>query len=201
MEIGTAPRPSFAARFLGAGLAVWVLACVAGLGGIAWAASTPGRAAATAPRTWPSGSAITRDRRRSTLLFFAHTQCSCTRASLRELERALARADGVFDPHVIFSGPPEDARSLHALARGIPGVVVLDDDGEPKRFGVETSGQVLVYSPDGALVFRGGITPARGHEGESKGGRALLAVASGGDASASSSDVFGCALFGAEGKP
>ena len=80
-------------------------------------------------------------------------------------------------------------------ARNLPGAEVrLDRDGvESRRFGAETSGAVRVYSPDGRLVFSGGLTSARGHEGDSEGTIAIAALLAG-TSSAASSPTFGCPL-------
>lgn len=118
---------------------------------------------------------------------------------MNELERVLARSGKRFDPHVVFSGPRdgEGPLSLRAMARAIPGVAIIDDEIETKRFGALTSGQVLAYDARGDLVFRGGLTAARGHEGESVGNRALVSFALdpvGSNEIPPSSDVFGCSL-------
>lgn len=57
------------------------------------------------------------------------------------------------------------------MAQGIPGAeVILAHDGqEAKRFTVEASGHVLVYDTDHGLLFSGGITPSREHEGRTLG--------------------------------
>ena len=118
---------------------------------------------------------------------------------MRELERVLARSSKRFDTHVVFSGPEdgEGPLSLRAMARAITGVSIAHDETETKRFGALTSGQVLVYDEDGDLVFRGGLTSARGHEGESVGNRALVSFALDPPRSnevPASSEVFGCSL-------
>jgi hypothetical protein len=45
---------------------------------------------------------------------------------------------------------------------------------EAQRFGARTSGEVALYDDAGRLAFRGGITAARGHEGDSTGRDAIL---------------------------
>ena len=120
----------------------------------------------------------------------------------------MADARGSLDTFVVFVAPQEGG-SAHDLldtrdaARAIPDVRVIEDESEAHVFGAATSGQVLLYDEAGKLVFRGGITPARGHEGDSAGGevvRRFLSARSGrraADRSVSphASDVFGCALF------
>jgi hypothetical protein len=59
------------------------------------------------------------------------------------------------------------------------------------------SGFTLLYDPAGRLRFAGGITSARGHEGDSFGQRRILAVLSGDPADRADAPVFGCSLHGA----
>ena len=73
--------------------------------------------------------------------------------------------------------------------------MVHDASGvEAARFGAGTSGAVLLYSSDGTLLFAGGITPARGHQGDSFGRQRLLALLDGAAADRRDAPVFGCAL-------
>jgi hypothetical protein len=65
---------------------------------------------------------------------------------------------------------------------------------EARRFCARTSGQALLYDERGRLAFQGGITSARGHEGDSVGKSRLAALLSGGEADGRTSDVFGCGL-------
>jgi hypothetical protein len=67
------------------------------------------------------------------------------------------------------NGVPEawERTGLWRLAERIPGVTPLSDLGgaEAQRFRAETSGQTLPFAPNGRVVFRGGITGARGQTG------------------------------------
>jgi hypothetical protein len=77
-------------------------------------------------------------------------------------------------------------------------VHVSEDASEALAFGARTSGQAYLYDERGQLLFRGGLTPARGHEGASVGGETVRKAFTGAPAasgSPASSDVFGCALF------
>ncbi len=181
-------------------LAVWVSAVGLGLGGAAYASSRPGRAA-SAPHDWPSETHLVRTVGRPTLLLFVHPRCPCTRASLRELSRTMARAQGRIDVTILMSGPtkadhvPFGGLDAFELARAVPGANVVVDSAEVGRFGVFTSGQVLLYDADGTLTFHGGITQARGHEGPSAGGEAILRAALREPPRLGTSSVFGCGLL------
>jgi hypothetical protein len=53
--------------------------------------------------------------------------------------------------------------------------VFVDDGGvEAKRFGASTSGETMLYDESGDIQFHGGITGARGHEGDNAGRRRVL---------------------------
>jgi hypothetical protein len=156
---------------------------------------------AHAPALWPQGSAINLDPNRPTLVMLVHPRCDCTQASLDELAELMARAPQAAAFYVVFMKPPSsdstwDDTRLWRTASAIPGLTVIHDDGrETARFGAETSGQILLYGPDGHLLFSGGATPARGHEGDSLGFESLLTLLRGSRSAASQSPVFGCPLF------
>jgi hypothetical protein len=126
--------------------------------------------------------------------------CPCTDASLAELRVLLSGAAGQVTTVVAF-GVPTDRRDQWAdsrawrTARGLAGAepFIDDDQLEAHRFGARTSGQVLLYGREGDLLFSGGITLARGHEGENEGLTRLTAALESGLAS-KSSPVFGCPL-------
>jgi hypothetical protein len=59
---------------------------------------------------------------------------------------------------------------------------------------VETSGAVVLYDAAGKLAFRGGITAARGHEGDSFGRQRIMALLNGAHADRADAPIFGCAL-------
>ncbi len=81
--------------------------------------------------------------------------------------------------------------------QGVQGLTVCYDDGASlsRRFGVLTSGHVLVYDQSGRLRYSGGITPARGHRGENFGRNAVLAALGGERAECPGVPPFGCPLF------
>ena len=68
--------------------AIWLSASVAGLA-VVWAYDNGPGEAATAQTQWPDQPSIVRAVNSPTLVFVAHPQCSCTRASLAELAEAL----------------------------------------------------------------------------------------------------------------
>ena len=62
-------------------------------------------------------------------------------------------------------------------------------------FGAFTSGQVFLYGTSGELLFSGGITGSRGHEGDNAGRDAVESLLDRRNAPAHT-PVFGCSLFG-----
>jgi len=182
--------------------ALWLSGVASGLWIVAAYDNRPG-AEATAPPAWPASSALVRAMDRPTLVFLAHPQCTCTRASLGELTEVLARAPQAPKTYVLFLRPLVfeagwEKTDLWLSAAALPNVTVLrDDDGvEARRFGVETSGQTLLYDRRGQMVFSGGITKSRGHKGDNAGTAALVALLGSGDPNRDRTSVFGCPLFG-----
>lgn len=187
-------------------LAAWLAAV---LGGFAWLQdykSTPG-ARVGAPGRWPSQATIPREAGRPTLVLFAHPHCPCTRASVSELARLVARFPEV-STRVAFVRPAEMPSGwadtdLWRTVAGIPGAAVLEDvDGrEAARFGAATSGFTALYSAEGRLLFSGGITASRGHEGQSFGQKRIASLLTTGTADRNDAPVFGCALLAHEEGP
>lgn len=166
--------------------------------------AAPG-AAASPPAAWPAGTSLKAGAGKSTLLVFAHPHCPCTGATLSELSRLKTKLRDAVETHVVFvrpDGADETWRNtrLWAQAQAIAGVELHEDLGavEAVRFGSATSGQVLLYGNDGALQFAGGITLARGHEGDSPGAARIAELVEKGHAERNDAPVFGCPLHDEE---
>ena len=154
------------------------------------------------PGIWPSSSAVQRDASKPTLVMFVHPRCPCSRASIGELALLMAHAPSKANVHVLFlqpSGTDPDwvQTSSWRTAAEIPGVIVERDanGAQARMFGMKTSGDAILYSADGRLLFHGGITISRGHSGDNPGRDALEALLSDQPAPMATSPVFGCALF------
>jgi hypothetical protein len=151
---------------------------------------------------FPRDSSIPRATDRPTLVLFAHPHCPCTRATFDELDQLLAEAGGRLSVQVVFTLPPGvppgwEQGGLLESAEKFPGVdIIFDRDGkEARRFDVTGSGHILLYSPAGRLIFSGGITSSRGHEGDSPGREAIVSLVRTGRASIDRTPVFGCSLL------
>jgi hypothetical protein len=195
--------------FWGALGLLWAVIVVAGLAALAAYDNRPG-AAADAPARWPAASRLPRDPHRPTLVMLAHPRCSCTQASLAELAEVLARAPERAQVYVVFIRPTRvagdgdwDRTGLRRAAEAIPGVtVVRDDDGrEAALFQARTSGQTLLYAPDGRLLFSGGTTGARGHAGDNAGRATLVSILADRQTPRPATPVYGCSLFGPADRP
>ena len=162
--------------------------------------TTAGRVGSVSSK-WPSVSVVPRQIDKPTLLMVAHPHCPCTRASVAELAKVMAHAVGKVNALVLFVKPPGagadwDDTDLRRSASAIPGVTVLTDENgtEAARFGAETSGHTLVFDRNGTLVFSGGITASRGHEGANAGENAVLAALGQQPIVHNRTPVFGCSL-------
>ena len=166
-----------------------------------WRYAATAGIAARPPEQWPAELKIAREPGRSTLVFLAHPRCPCTRASITELAALMSRVGQSTRAHVLFIRPRGvdgdwEKTALWQSAAAIPGVTVHSDPGgaQAALFRAVTSGQVVIYDPSGHLIFHGGITGARGHEGDNAGLDRALALLSGGHADRNESNVFGCSL-------
>jgi len=180
---------------------VWVSLAVVGLAVLWQYDNAPGEAA-SAPSSWPANSHLRRATDSPTLVMLAHPQCTCTRASLGELEELLVRTGVHPRTYVVFLKPATfgegwEQTDLWRTAKRLPSVaVVRDDDGvEARSFGAATSGQTLLYDRAGVLQFSGGITGSRAHQGDNTGRQSLLTLLNGGQNARSGTNVFGCPLF------
>jgi hypothetical protein len=182
------------------GGALWASAVGGGIV-LLWSyASTPGLIG-TPPSDWPSESTIARAPAQATVVMMAHPHCPCTRASMTELAVLMGRLGDRAVAHVLFLLPKDAATDwektdLWRRAAAIPGVTVHSDVAgvEAARFHAATSGQTVVYDGAGRLIFRGGITGARGHEGDNAGLERIVSLVRSGKADRAESSVFGCPL-------
>ncbi|RKH34648.1 hypothetical protein D7Y13_12755 [Corallococcus praedator] len=179
---------------------LWLAASALGTG-LMWSHASAAGPAATPPSHLPELLAPVRGPGAWSLLVFLHPQCPCSRATLTELGKLTAHAGGRLATRVFVwapsEAPPDFVRSeLWTRAQALPGVeVVADVDGKAAReLGARTSGQVVLFSPEGEERFSGGITPARGHEGDSAGSLAIRALVGSQVPGSPAAPVFGCAL-------
>ena len=172
--------------------------------------STPG-AQFAAPAHWPAQISLSRAPRLPTLLVFVHPRCSCTPATLSQLDSMLESTHAAVQVAlVVYSSKPSEAPNgiapngiapvsapatsaslLHAPAQIVP-----DPGGLlARRFGAATSGEIILYAADGRLLFQGGITPMRSEAGDGPGADALRRALATGTAQFRPVSVFGCPIY------
>ncbi len=131
---------------------------------------------------WPQELAVSPLQRSAsgyTLVMAVHPKCACTRASLQELERLMAREPMLHARIWVLAPEAEGERWTHLdlwkLASRIPGAeMIFDRDGAMAvRFGLLTSGQTVLYDAKGDLRYSGGLTEGRGEDGDSEGSAAI----------------------------
>ncbi len=135
--------------------ALWLVAVAIGVVAV-WRYKMTAGPAVHAPAEWPGESHLARSSGKPTLLMIAHPRCSCTRASLAELERLLAETGHEARTHVVFvkpAGTPAgwEQTDSYRRASSIPGVEVFVDEGgvEAERFGASASGETILYDAAG----------------------------------------------------
>lgn len=182
-------------------IALWFFTVVAGMGVVLEHAYTPGKSG-DAPKTWPASTHVSLATSGPTLIMFAHPHCPCTRASLGELAKVAENCRGQFTTQVWFTKPSGTSddwtnTAIWRQAAAIPGVMIYCDDlgTEASRFHAETSGETVLYDQTGKLLFQGGITLSRGHEGDNPARRAVEALLHRQISNQVQSAVYGCPLL------
>lgn len=184
--------------------AAWGLVLILGFAWMEAFEATPGERGKGA-EVWPRDSRLSLNADRLTLVMVLHPWCACSRASVGELERFVARHQSQLAIHFVMTHPdpglnsPEadsDRSSLRALTRRIPGAFCHEDPQgvETGKFGARTSGETFVYAPEGQLLFHGGMTSRRGQMGPSPGLDALERLVAEKPSGTIVTTVFGCCL-------
>lgn len=181
-------------------IVLWIAAVTTGVGALSAYSLTPGKAGES-PHAWPPASTVSLSSEHPTLMMIVHPQCSCSKASLGELAKIVSKLQAQVKTYVLFVTPKEEiwqGGELWKLASKIPNTTLVRDIGgaEAKLFGSFTSGQVMLYYPSGELLFSGGITAGRGHEGDNTGADAIVSLIRSKQTKRSFAEVFGCGLFG-----
>lgn len=146
----------------------------------------------------------------STAVMFLHPQCPCSISSVREFGRLISRAQDDTAVRFVIYQPEEEhpgwrdtelVRMATELAGGTENVL-FDCGGKTAReCGVNVSGHLMVFSPDGACRYSGGTTLSRGHEGDNAGANQAFSALTNEDQDfLQCSPVYGCQLFALEAK-
>lgn len=178
----------------------WVIAVAVSVVAVERYANKPG-VPAPVTLTWPDHSQLSLAIDKPTALLFAHPKCPCTQATIREFQRIEARHPAGFETTVVFPVTAaqeeawRDTRLVNEARNLASARIMFDRDGvEATRFDSSASGQVLLFAPDGRLLYSGGITAARGHEGSNGGQEAFEYQLVHPDSPVIAFPVFGCGL-------
>lgn len=184
---------------------IWLTITVAGFSYLLIYSHTKGTVSPSLKNIWPHESQIERDIH-PTLVMFVHPFCPCSLASIGELERLMPFIHDKVNVNVVFislknlegvSADEWKQTQLWKKTNKIPGVNILRDNNEleAKLFGAETSGHTVFYDQKGNLVFSGGLTPARGHMGDSIGRSTIIGwMENSKQTDRVDSSIFGCEL-------
>ena len=179
---------------------IWILAVGAGFYKLQEYAATPGEAARPGTAR-PVDVNRVLDPSRANLVLAVHPHCPCSRATIVALAEVMNRCQDLASADVLFYKPADtpadwERTTLWLSAATIPGVTArADEDGlEAIRFGAVTSGHVVLYSIGGELLFSGGITVSRGHQGRNLGMESLISCLTQGIPDRTPWPVFGCPL-------
>lgn len=177
---------------------VWLLLIATSFGWLFRYQSMPGEVTA-APSQWPSGVRIVPKQDCFNLVVFLHPRCPCSRATLNELSRTLARCPANFNVQVLVWKPSSAAldwtkTDIFHSAELLPSCSIhVDEDGrDAEQFGAATSGHMVLFGKSGELLFSGGITSLRGHEGANPASDALRSLLLQESTAFCSYPVYGC---------
>lgn len=186
-------------------LIVWSVVAIAGWYGISsYGFSFDPEATSGIPARWPSESTIERTTDRPTLVLFLHPQCPCSRATVAELERLSTLVPAALLPQIsVIASAPRLAENswwstpLLARAAKLPRAKVLHDAGgiESARFDARVSGTVLLFDDRGDRLYAGGVTMARGHDGDNAGMQAITELLIDHTAPHEPIPPFGCRVY------
>ena len=137
-----------------------------------------------------------------TLIAFLHAKCPCSKASIHEINRLLASHSKELKTIFVF-GKEEGLNldwvkesDLYKEAQQMPVEIIIDTNNqEAKAFKAQTSGKVFLISPQRKILFQGGVTASRGHEGDNLGINAIQDILNGKEAKVDFQPSFGCLIY------
>lgn len=188
-------------KFFLACIAGWVGLCLASLMPL-WTYQNQDGELSRLKEQWPASSQLRFSTQQPTLLMFVHPRCPCSRASMGEFARMMERLNGHVSARILFYAPESESQDWHQTdmwktAMEIEGTSISADTNgkEATIFDVHVSGQTFLFDQQGELLFQGGLTVSRGHEGLSSGRMAVESLALSRPSAITSHAVYGCSLF------
>lgn len=182
-------------------LCCWLLIVVVGMIFLIDYAVKPGHTIPP-PERWPSESRLHPDTSKRNLIVFLHPKCPCSHATLAQLSNVKSAPDRheLTVQFVVYCPENEPATwaetSLVEKAKKLSETTPFIDFGgfEIGKFGAQTSGHTMLFDQSGRLLFSGGVTVRRNHEGTNKASDALATAIRGTNDLVASYPVFGCPL-------
>lgn len=183
-------------------IGLWLVAIGYGSAWLNSYSTTPGKSAAQPVQQWPSQNHDLDDANRPILAMFVHPQCPCTRATLGELARLQHDLRG-FDTQFYFFAPADEPAHWaetdlwkHASSLSNHPIRIDREGTLAKQLGAHTSGHCVLVAPGGQIRYSGGLTSARGHEGDNHGRTQLEQILNGeqNERTLVQFPVFGCPI-------
>lgn len=141
-----------------------------------------------------------RDGKLFSLVIALHPHCPCSRATVGELVKIYSHAPDKAKITVLAFKPLDEPDSwiessaLRTLEKLSPHVVIDTNGVMATSLSLNTSGQIQLYSPEGKLLYNGGITAARGHSGDNAGESTVLSLLRNEITTAANAPTFGCSI-------
>jgi hypothetical protein len=157
--------------------------------------------AASPPHVSSEINSLFRNAEQPTLVVGLHPHCPCSKATVAELNKILGHTPGK-SRLVVYAFKPKAetvdwiASSTISTLNKLGARIEIDEDGlMAKQLGLSASGQIQLFSAQGELIYNGGITAGRGHEGDNAGEQAVIDLLLKGGSDRKSAPVFGCPIF------
>lgn len=180
-------------------LAAWIFVVICGFAAVASYSNEPGKLGVP-----PAATAVGIESPRSGYLVVlaVHPKCSCTRATIAQLETLLEREPNIREVLVLISRPTgyfEDwaTSDLAGVFQGLRNTRIEDDEGcrRAMALGMATSGSIVLYDHQGVARYWGGLTLGRGHVGDAPGMEAVRQIVRGTTDRVGHGEVYGCSLL------
>ena len=160
---------------------IWVLLILAGFWWVMDYQTKPGTMAI------PEENKVALDHSKDSwhLIAFLHPECTCSRATMEELDILQKKLGNTLSTHIFISTelPLEqtvESEIYRTAVKNKNWQVDVDVNAElATQMLAYTSGICYLYSPEEKLIFAGGITASRGHSGPAAGQEIIAKAVSG----------------------
>ncbi len=149
---------------------------------------------------WPKESTLSMSQNKYTLITAIHPKCACSFATINELNRLLVTLHSDLSLlFLIYTPTGEEEWKESPLVKKLQALpssqLVIDLDGkEAAKFELSVSGECQLFSPEGSLLFSGGITASRAHEGDALGQTMIKTAIVKATTEVNTTPAFGCPI-------